>query len=264
MIRRSQQGLLFYQFELLAGQPGLLHAVFTRLGGSSAPPYHTLNVGQLVGDNPQHVRANHHRIFNALSITQDAVVTARQVHGSSVAVVSEADRGGIMPSTDALVTESRDTYLLMRFADCLPLLMYDPARPAVALVHCGWRGVLGGVVHCAVQALRKSFGSQPDRISACLGPSIGPCCYAVGPEVVGRVRQVFGSQADALLPVRPSGQRHFDLPGAVRAQLVDLGLQHIDESHICTACHTEEFYSHRAEAGRTGRFAALVGLHTAP
>jgi YfiH family protein len=235
-----------------------VHAVFTRIGGTSLPPFASLNVGQLVGDDPLRVQENHERVFSTLGIQKDAVVTARQVHGARVAVVGTDARGRIIPSTDALITQSPNTYLMMRFADCLPLMLCDSRRSAVALVHCGWRGVLAGVVEHAVQALQRSAGSRPATLIAAVGPSIGPCCYEVGPDVIRLVRQVFGRK-DGLLPRQPNGRRHFDLPAAVRTKLLATGVQQIEESQICTACHVDEFYSHRAESGRTGRFAALIG-----
>jgi YfiH family protein len=259
MIRRGKNGLGFYQFEPLVQQHEILHAVFTRIGGTSQAPFASLNVGQLVGDDPQAVQANHERILASLGIQAGHVVTAQQVHGARVAVVDAGHHGTVVPSTDALVSNCHGVYLLMRFADCLPLMLYDPVQRAVALVHGGWRGVLAGVVRNTVQTLRSTFGSQPKHIIAALGPAIRSCCYQVGPDVVERVRHAF-EHGDELLPLQLDGSVHFDLPGAVRAQLRDLGLRNIQDSHLCTACHTDEFYSHRAEAARTGRFAALIGL----
>jgi len=259
MIRRSSNGLAFYQFASHSGRPEVLHAVFTRIGGSSQGCFSSLNVGQLVGDDPRAVRLNHERIFTALGISAGHVVTARQVHGGHVAIVDEDDHGSVVAATDGLLTKSRGTYLLMRFADCLPLMLYDPIHQAVALAHCGWRGLLAGVVQNAFRALHQTFGSEAVETLAALGPAIGPCCYEVGPDVIQGVRHLLG-RADELLVQQPDGRVHFDLPGAVRAQLEQLGLHHIEDSGLCTACRRAEFFSHRAEGGNTGRFAALIGL----
>ncbi len=263
MIRRSRNGLVFYQFESLTQQPQVVHAVFTRVGGGSRGTFASLNVGQLVGDDPQAVRTNHQLILSSLGVEASHVVTAGQVHAARAAVVDREHRGMVVPATDALLTQSQDTYLLMRFADCLPLMLYDPITRAVALAHCGWRGLLAGVVCNVVQSLHETCGSQPADMLAALGPAIGVCCYEVGTDVIAGVRQVFG-HADVLLPRQPDGRVHFDLAGAVQAELLGLGLGHIEDSGLCTACHTDEFFSHRAEAGRTGRFAAVIGLHAAP
>jgi hypothetical protein len=233
--------------------------VFTRLGGTSQGPFASLNVGQLVGDDVQAVRMNHRRIFTSLGIPANQVVTARQVHGANVAIVGTGQRGTIVPSTDALLTQSHDFYLLMRFADCLPLMLYDPVRSAIALVHCGWRGLLAGVIRNAIQALQRTLGTRPADVFAALGPAIGPCCYEVGPDLAQRVCQEF-ERSDDLLRPQADGRLFFDLPGAVRAQLLLLGVNQIEDSALCTACRTDEFFSYRAEAGRTGRFAALIGL----
>jgi len=259
MIRRRHNGLAFYQFASLSARPEVVHAVFTRLGGSSQGHFRSLNVGQRVGDNPQAVQTNHELVFSSLSLEPSDVVTAQQVHGARVAVVGADHHGAVLPSTDALLTQSVNTYLLMRFADCLPLMLYDPMHQAIALAHCGWRGLLAGVVPNTVRALHLTFGSQPAEMLAALGPSIRPCCYEVGADVIQPVKRLFGS-SEALLARQPDGSVHFDLPGAVRIQLQQLGLHHIEDSSLCTACRTDEFFSHRAESGNTGRFAALIGL----
>jgi copper oxidase (laccase) domain-containing protein len=119
--------------------------------------------------------------------------------------------------------------------------------------------MVSGVVANAVRMLREAHGTQPSDVLAALGPAIGPCCYEVGPEVTGPVRRVLGSDGD-LLQRQSDGRMHFDLSGAVRAELTRLGLSEMEDCGLCTACRTDEFFSHRAEAGQTGRFAVMTGL----
>nr|MBC7244780.1 peptidoglycan editing factor PgeF [Chloroflexota bacterium] len=259
MIRRIANSIVFYQFASLTHYEELLHAVFTRIGGTSQGSFQSLNVGHFIGDDDTAVQSNHERIFQTLGIKADTVVTARQVHGEHVAVVGAAQWGTIMPATDSLVSAERGTALLLRFADCVPLMLYDPSRHAIGLVHVGWRGLFADVVLNTVAALRQAFACNPCHLVAGIGPAIGPCCYEVGPEVVAQVEQAFGAGSDLLLP-QPNGTVHFDLPGAVRRQLQDLGVTQIEDSGLCTSCHTAEFFSHRAEHGRTGRFAAMLAL----
>jgi len=259
MIRREQDGVVFYQFETLAEHSDVIHAVFTRLGGWSAGPFSSLNVGQSVGDDETTVRRNHQLVFQTLGLALDQVVTACQVHGTCVAVARKASLGWVFEATDALISQERGVALLLRFADCLPLMLYDPQRGAIGLVHAGWRGCLAGVLSCTIRAMEHTFGCAPADLLACLGPAIGPCCYRVGEEVITRVRDVFGG-SDRLLLAQTDGSCHFDLPGAVRLQLLDAGVHHIEASGICTCCRTNEFYSHRAEKGRTGRFATILAL----
>jgi YfiH family protein len=259
MIRRSLDGIVFYQFAALAQDAEVQHAIFTRSGGKSSGAFHSLNVGELVGDEAAAVRANHETIFRALGIRPQQVVSALQVHGAHVAVVGAADQGAVLTATDSLICQERGTYLLLRFADCLPLMLYDPQRRAVALAHVGWRGLVAGVVLNTMAELRRLFGCKPCDIVAGLGPAIGPCCYDVGADVVAKVEHLFGSR-NKLLSAQKNGKVHFDLPAAVRWQLRNEGVQQIEDSGLCTSCHTEEFYSHRAERGHTGRFAAILAL----
>ncbi len=149
--------------------------------------------------------------------------------------------------------------LLLRFADCVPLMLYNAARHAFGLVHVGWRGLFAGIVPHTLLALQQAFGCEPYHIVAGIGPAIGPCCYEVGSDVVVRAKQTFGADSSLLRP-QPNGAVHFDLPGAVRHQLQEHGVERIEDSGLCTSCHTDEFFSHRAERGNTGRFAAMLGL----
>ena len=269
MIRNTAYGLVFYQFatlllhpersEGLAPHAEVQHAIFTRLGGQSQGAFRSLNVGSLVGDDPAVVHANHELIWASLSLQAAAAVTARQVHGARVGVVGRSDGGSVVPSTDALISAEPGVALLLRFADCVPLVLYDPRRQAIGLAHAGWRGTVAGVVPNTVAALQSAFGCHPADLIAGVGPAIGPCCYEVGPDVVAEVEGVFG-KGTALLSAQPDRAVHLDLPAAVHRQLQLCGLVQIEHSGLCTSCRTDEFFSHRAEHGRTGRFAAVVAL----
>jgi YfiH family protein len=259
MIHNAAGGLVFYQFESLVGHPEVQHAIFARLGGQSQGPFASLNVGSLVGDNRAAVQANHELIYAQLGLQPAAVVTARQVHGAHVAAVRSSDGGTIIPETDALISDEPGVALLLRFADCVPVVLYDPQRQAIGLAHAGWRGWVAGVVQNTVSALQSAFGSQPADLVAGVGPAIGPCCYEVGPDVVAAVERIAGAGTD-LLRRPPDGVVHLDLPGAVRWQLQRSGVRRIEDSGLCTHCRTDEFFSHRAEHGHTGRFAAVVAL----
>lgn len=259
MIRRTANGIVFYQFASLISYGEVLHAIFTRIGGTSRGVFQSLNVGHHIGDDDQAVEANHKLIFQTLGIQAQRVVTARQVHGAQVAIIGTAQWGTIVPETDSLISAERGTALLLRFADCVPLMLYDPVRHAFALVHVGWRGLLASVVPHTLSTLQRAFGCNPHDIFAGIGPAIGPCCYEVGPDVVAQVKQTFG-EGNNLLQRQPSGATHFDLPGAVRHQLQEHGVKQIEDSGLCTSCHTDEFFSYRAEHGHTGRFAAVLGL----
>jgi YfiH family protein len=165
------------------------------------------------------------------------------------------------PKADIILTDRREVTLVMRFADCVPILLYDPRRQAVALAHAGWRGTVLGTAAAAVEALGAAFGTHPADVVAAIGPAIGPDHYEIGPEVAAQVREAFGEAAERLLP-RYGSRFHFDLWEANRLQLLRAGVpaEQIEVAALCTACHLEDWYSHRAERGRTGRFGALLAL----
>jgi len=258
MIREHMDGIQIYRFEGLSGTEGLVHAVLTRIGGVSQGPYATLNLGHTVGDDLSAVEENHRQALGVLGLDPRQVVSPCQVHGARVGVVGRAHLGTVQPSTDALVTAIPSVPLLMRFGDCAPILFFDPVRRVVGMAHAGWRGVVAGVVEATVRTMTVRLGCDPADLWAGIGPTIGPCCYEVGPEVVAAVETACPPGAGVVHTV--NGQTHLDLPAAVRAQLCAAGVGQIEDAGLCTACRVDEFFSHRAEHGRTGRFGVVMGL----
>jgi hypothetical protein len=258
MQRFEQDGLVFYRFAGLKNGTIVQHAIFTRLGGASRPPFAELNLGGTVGDDPETVRENHHRVYATLGVTAQDVVTGWLVHGRDVRVVNRSDAGQVVKRVDGLITRTPGLMLFLRFADCLPVLLYDPVQSAVGIVHAGWRGTVAGVTPATVQAMQRAFGSRPTDLWAGVGPGIGPCCYEVGDDVIDAVNGSFRAPA-ALLP-RMNGSTHFDVPGANVQQLEALGVRQIEQTPICTGCQVHEFFSHRAERGKTGRFGVAIGI----
>jgi len=259
VLRHQINNLVYYRFANLASYDEVLHGVFTRLGGVSPSPYDSLNVGHFIGDDHQAVEANHALICQALGISRGDVATAHQVHGSRVALVRTEDRGRVIAATDALITDTPGVALMLRFADCLPVLLYDPVRRAVGLAHAGWKGTVKGIAAKTALAMMDVYGSRPADIVAGLGPCIGPCCYQVGTEVIEAVKASFNDW-QRLLRSQGGGSVHFDLWEANRRQLAGLGIEEIEVLQFCTACRTDEFFSHRAEGGCTGRFAVILGM----
>lgn len=254
----ERDGVTFYRFAGLEEHAAVNHAIFTRLGGVSEPPFAELNLGHTVGDDPAAVEENHSRAYRVLGISGRNIVTAWLVHGRAVRVVGWEEAGQVIPRTDGLVTQTPGLVLFQRFADCLPVLFFDPVTLAVGIAHAGWRGTLAGVTPATVAAMQSVFGSRPEDLWVGIGPGIGPCCYEVGTEVIRAVDVTFAN-AEALLP-RVNGAVHFDLPGANVCQLRSMGVEHIEVAPMCTACHVDEFFSHRAENGKTGRFGVAIGL----
>ena len=246
----------FYTFALLDGFPKLAHAVLTRHGGVSEGHLASLNLGHTVGDDPERVEENHRRVAATLGVRREDFVSPHQVHGRRVVRVGRTDRGTVIPETDGLITDEPDVPLLLRFADCTPILLYDPTHEAIGLGHAGWRGTVLRMAENLVQEMVREFGSAPAEMVGAVGPSIGPCCYQVGPEVAAAVEENLGP---GLLSRRePDGHAHFDLWEANRRQLLEAGVGRVEVAAMCTSCHKEEFFSHRGSGGRTGRFGVVM------
>ena len=256
MLRTQHNGLGYYRFHSLAEHPMVTQAVFSRTGGASSAPFFSLNVGQLVGDDPIAVEHNLSLIHEALGLPASSVVSARQVHGTEVAVARRNDAGRVFPATDALVTDVPGLTLMLRFADCVPIMLYDPTHHAIGLVHAGWRGTVGQVLRQTLLRMRGEYGTVAEHVVSGIGPSVGPCCYEVGEKVVAQLGVLRSASHRA-----PSGGRYYlDLWKANRLQLLDAGVRQIEIAGLCTVCRRDEFFSHRAEKGRAGRFPAVLGL----
>jgi YfiH family protein len=251
--------LRFYTFDLL-DHGRVQHAVFTRRGGVSPAPWAALNVGGTVGDEVDRVRENRRLSFQALHRQPQSMYDSWLVHRSDVIFVEAPRPLDVRPSqADVLLTDQPEVTLFMRFADCVPILLHDPIRGVVGLVHAGWLGTVRAAARSAVEAMAARYGSHPANVLAAIGPSIGPDHYEVGADVVAQVNQAFGADANELLESR-KGSVYFDLWSANRLLLKRAGVRHIEVSGLCTACSLGDWYSHRAEKGRTGRFGALIGL----
>jgi len=254
----SKDGLRYLTFDIFPET--VIHAVFTRRGGVSPAPWESLNVGGGIGDDPERVRENRYRSFAALGRTRESIFDVWQVH-SAEAVIADAPRPPDEPyrKADIILTDRPEVTLFMRFADCVPILLHDPRRGAIALVHAGWLGTVRGAARAAVQAMQARYGSHPGDILAAIGPSIGRDHYEVGTDVMQQVRASFGKDAEALL-FPEQDKIHFDLWAANCLLLKRAGVGKIELAGLCTACHLEDWFSHRAERGRAGRFGVLMAL----
>lgn len=243
---------------------GVTAAVSCRHGGTSAPPYATLNLGFHVLDDPEDVRENRRRFGRDLGVGLARAIQPRLVHGTRVEVVDRtlAGRGGAAPdepfAADGLVTATPGLPLLVTVADCMPVFLAATEGRAVGLVHAGWRGLVDGVVPAAVTRLREDLGVPPEDLAVAVGPCIGPCCFEVSAELGERFRREFGDHV--VHDGKDPEHAQVDLHGALAGQLKALGVTPPAERPPCTACHTDRFFSHRAEGGRTGRMLGVLAI----
>lgn len=255
----SVGSLTYHQFESLPAE--VVHGVFTRHGGVSPAPWGTLNMSISVGDTRERVRENRHRAFAALGRDPASVADVWQVHSARVVFAETPHDPAHAPQADILLTRNPAVTLFQRFADCVPVVLYDPRQRVVGLVHAGWRGTALHACAVAVQAMTERYGSRPAEVLAGIGPAIGPCHYEVGDEVRAAMHHAYGDQAaDLFTQISPEQRPHLDLWAANALDLRRAGVQNIEVAAHCTACHPHTFYSHRAERGQTGRFGVVMGL----
>ncbi|MBV6451199.1 MAG: Polyphenol oxidase [Anaerolineales bacterium] len=252
----KKDGIRYFQFDSLTTR----HAVFTRHGGVSPKPWGSLNVGGSVGDELERVRKNRQLSFHAAERAPESIFDVWQIHSADV-VHARAPRPvhESLRQADVILTDQPKVSLFMRFADCTPIFAHDPRKGVVGVAHAGWRGTLHDVAGSMVNAMKKEYNSNPADIVACIGPSIGPDHYEIGADVILQVMQKFGDESDRVLN-SINGKIHFDLWKTNKILLERAGVGQIEIAGLCTACHTEDWFSHRAEKGRTGRFGALIAL----
>jgi YfiH family protein len=253
-----KNALRFFTFTIFPDD--VTQAIFTRQGGVSPPPWDSLNVGGAIGDDIAHVRENRIRSFEALGRPPESIFDVWQVHSATV-VIADAPRplDTQYQKADIILTDNPRVTLFMRFADCTPVFLYDPQKKAIGLVHSGWLGTVRAASLSAVQAMQDRYGSHPGDILAAIGPSIGPDHYEIGSDVIAQVQQSFGSQAGELLEERDQ-RVYFNLWKANQTLLEQSGVEKIEQAGLCTACNQGDWYSHRGENGKTGRFGALLAL----
>lgn len=216
---------------------GVLAFVTTRRSG---------NLSLFSGGPRSIVLLNRKRLAKTLNIPVSCLISADQVHKNKVAVIKHLPVS--LKSTDAMVADIPGICLMLTTADCAPLLFYDPVRKVIGAAHAGWRGTALKIAQKTVRTMRKKFGSKPKDILVVMGPSIGPCCYAVGPDV----SKEFGK----------SGRVHLDLRLKNKDQLIRLGIpsKNIYICRECTMCHRDKYFSARASKGAAGRFGTGIML----
>jgi len=249
----------FYSSELLA-EDNLTHAIFTRRGGVSPEPWASLNVGGLRGDDPERVYQNRVLSFETMGREPESVYDVWQVHSSDVICTTGPRPQRVRHrKADAILTDRPEVTLFMRFGDCVPILLHDPIRGVIGIAHAGWMGTVNGIVTETINAMQSEYCCNSENIKAVIGPSIAVHHYEVGPEVVEQVQGAFKHDVEDVL-VHEGEVTFFDLWRANQLLLERNGVRDIEVSGICTACDLEDWYSHRGESGRTGRFGVLLAL----
>jgi YfiH family protein len=242
----------------------LIHAFTTRTGGVSEGPFNSLNLSWSRGDDKVRVEENRRRVAEALGGA--ALVFANQVHGDTVLKV-DAEPAGVWSAGegDALMTDRRGLALCAQTADCTPVLLFDPDRPAVATIHAGWRGAVKEILPKTLAAMASAYGTRPDTVRAAIGPAISQANYRVGPEVLEKFEALFGGLDPGLIGPRDAeGGAGLDVAEACRRQLVQAGVPEAQISVInaCPFAEEARFFSSRRAArdGMPGQFGGQCGV----
>lgn len=273
MLTDARDGLTALRFESFPAER-VAALVSTRTGGVSTGAYASLNLGLHVDDSDASVVTNRRRFFSTYDLPLEASVWCRQVHKATVAVVDgdeflgrgAYDLESALAGSDAVVTDRPGVPLVVMLADCVPVALYDPEHHACGLAHAGWGGTVERIASATVATMTERFGSDPARLLAAVGPSIGPDRYEVGEDVITSVIEAYPAHAARLLRPAPDGKALLDLweANATDLELAGVPRDSIDVAQRSTVDELDLFYSHRFETGpgvaHTGRFITTVCL----
>jgi hypothetical protein len=241
---------------LLTSFPNLTAAFTTRHGGISKAPYSDANLAFHVGDNPEDVVKNHDLLADKLAFNRHSLIHMRQIHSDRIVIVDETLNFDTPPECDALITNRTDTPLMVMSADCTGILLFDPIHKAIGAVHAGRSGALNAILPKTITAMHQAFGTHAENLCVVLGPSIGGCCYEIN-ETIALECETKGYG----LALRREDEKVFlDVNTILLEQLKGLGVENVEVIEHCTSCRSDEYFSYRADAQRTGRLAGVIIL----
>lgn len=222
------------------------------------------NMALHTGDEPIRVVGRRRSWLQTLGLDLNHLVSGVQVHGTRIALVEQTDMGlgaftidNALPDTDALITKDGGVILATYTADCLPIFVYDPVTPSVAVIHAGWRGAIDGIATLTIQRMIKEFGVNPVNCLVAIGPSICGGCFRVERQLAERFAE-FHPQAVVI----DESENRVDLQTFIKLEMISNGVlaDQIYEAGLCTSCHRDLFFSYRAEQGVSGRMMGIIGL----
>lgn len=266
MCLHERNGVSYLTAPALDTQDWVHHAFSTRLGGVSIGDCATMNLGFDRGDSREHVLENYRRFCTAAGFSMESLVATAQTHKAAVRRVGRKDRGaGILRpkpwhDIDSLITNATGVTLCVYGADCVPLLFADPVHRAIGVAHAGWRGTVAGMAVETVQAMGEAFGTRPADLQVVIGPSIGPCCFEVDAPVMEAFAAIPALRTDTVVRDDGNGKYHVNLWEANAILLQKAGVSQITCSNLCTKCHSDLLWSHRATAGRRGAACGMLAI----
>ena len=279
-ILREFLGIPYYSCLAFEEVPHLRHGFSTRRGGAPDLKESSLNLSDAPWDSTSRVNENRRLFLSALQLAAASLIVLRQVHSNRVHIIEDIstqwNQLGTCPSNrsgqfhysdrllegDAMATRIENIALAVKTADCLPVLIADPAKNVVAAVHSGWRGTLSEILLCTIREMQRAFGSDPSRLLTAIGPGMRACCYEVGSDVAELFKKEYPECCSAMPASVHPDKYLLDLGKALDVQMNRAGIRPENryDLKLCTCCNTEEFFSHRAEGSAAGRMMSIIGL----
>lgn len=260
-------GVIYYRFPAFDAVPFVRHGFSTRFGGVSGGIWESMNLSYTRGDDEACVRENFARFCTAVGVDSRRAVVSAQEHHTVVhnATAADCGRGVTRPreytDIDGLLTDEPNVPLITQFADCVPLFFADPVKRVVGTAHAGWRGTAAKMGAVMVERMVADYGCRREDILAAVGPSIGPCCFEVDEPVRLAFAEVLSFADDCTREVG-NGKSYIDLWEINRRTLFEAGVkaEHITVTDLCTRCHPDVFWSHRATGGQRGSLAGCIAI----
>ncbi len=261
-------GVPYISYRILDDIPWLKNAVSTRLGGVSKDYLASMNLGFKRGDLDENVIRNHEIFANVIGVNPKNIVTGNQTHTTNVKVVTKDDCGkGIYrdrnyTDIDGLITNEKGIVLATYYADCVPLLIVDTKNKAIGLSHSGWRGTVGKIGKVTIEKMGELYGTKPEDIVACIGPSICQKCYEISEEVAVQFKEAFPDNIKEILIDKGNGKYQLDLWECNRINFKEAGVlpENIKVTDICTCHNTDVLFSHRGHNGKRGNIGAFLSI----
>lgn len=261
-------GVPYISYRILDDIPWLKNAVSTRLGGVSKDYLASMNLGFNRGDLDENVIRNHEIFANVIGVNPKNIVTGNQTHTTNVKVVTKDDCGkGIYrdrnyTDIDGLITNEKGIVLATYYADCVPLLIVDTKNKAIGLSHSGWRGTVGKIGKVTIEKMGELYGTKPEDIVACIGPSICQKCYEISEEVAVQFKEAFPDNIKEILIDKGNGKYQLDLWECNRINFKEAGVlpENIMVTDICTCHNTDVLFSHRGHNGKRGNLGAFLSI----
>lgn len=261
-------GIPYLSFRALEEISWIRHGFSTRLGGVSSGYFSSLNLGFQRGDAPENVKKNYERIAGAIGFDIKNLVLSHQTHTTNIRQVTREDCGkGIFrerdfENIDGLITNEKNVVLATSYADCVPLYMADVKNHAIGLSHSGWKGTVGKIGQKTIQKMTEAYGTKPEDVVVCIGPSICRNCYEISEDVAVKFQNAFPEHSGEILLDKGQGKYQLDLWRCNKLIFLQAGVleENIHVTDVCTCCNKDVLYSHRGLNGKRGALMAFLEM----